>query len=342
MPAEIPDAPITRADVGEVPVLSELEAVTERREETVRALADVPHEPGAGKPDPILVTENVVRRFGGLTAVDVGHAEFQRGSITALIGPNGAGKTTFFNLLTGFDRPDQGSWIFNGKSLAGIPAYKVARGGMVRTFQLTKALSRLTVIENMRLGAVGQRGESVWRAMFPGFWRQQEDDITARAEELLARFSLDAKRDDFAGSLSGGQRKLLEMARALMVEPEMVMLDEPMAGVNPALTQSLLRHVKDLREQGMTVLFVEHDMDMVRDISDWVLVMAQGKVIAEGPADSVMSDDRVIDAYLGAHHDQTLLEGDIVAQIEEEVAAELAGESGSAPTPDATSQEDNR
>jgi neutral amino acid transport system ATP-binding protein len=197
---------------------------------------------------------------------------------------------------------------------------------MVRTFQLTKALSKLTVIENMRLGATGQRGESVWRAMFPGFWRRQEAEITERAEELLTRFKLDAKRDDFAGSLSGGQRKLLEMARALMVQPELVMLDEPMAGVNPALTQSLLGHVKDLREQGMTVLFVEHDMDMVRDISDWVLVMAQGKLIAEGPPDTVMADQRVIDAYLGAHHDQSLLE--VEAQIEQEVAAELAAEHG--------------
>jgi branched-chain amino acid transport system ATP-binding protein len=326
MPDEIPAEAMTRAEAGEVPVLAELKSVTARQEETMRALADVPQEPGAGKPDPILVTDHVLRRFGGLTAVDVGHVEIQRGSITALIGPNGAGKTTFFNLLTGFDRPDQGTWTFNGRSLAGTPAYKVARGGMVRTFQLTKALAKLTVIENMRLGAVGQRGESVWRAMFPGFWRGQEDDITARAEELLTRFSLDAKRDDFAGSLSGGQRKLLEMARALMVEPEMVMLDEPMAGVNPALTQSLLGHVKDLREQGMTVLFVEHDMDMVRDISDWVLVMAQGKVIAEGPPDAVMSEARVIDAYLGAHHDQTLLDDSVVAEIEQEAAAELGVE----------------
>jgi len=324
MPDEIPAEAMTRAEAGEVPVLAELRSTTPRQEETMRALADVPHEIGAGKPDPILVTDHVLRRFGGLTAVDVGHVEVQRGSITALIGPNGAGKTTFFNLLTGFDRPDQGSWTFNGRSLAGTPAYKVARGGMVRTFQLTKALAKLTVIENMRLGAIGQRGESVWRAMFPGFWRGQEDDITARAEELLARFSLDTKRDEFAGSLSGGQRKLLEMARALMVEPEMVMLDEPMAGVNPALTQSLLGHVKDLREQGMTVLFVEHDMDMVRDISDWVLVMAQGKVIAEGPPDAVMSESRVIDAYLGAHHDQTLLDESVVAEIEQEAAAELA------------------
>ncbi|MGI5237483.1 ABC transporter ATP-binding protein [Dactylosporangium sp. CA-139066] len=273
------------------------------RERAVAALADLPCEPGVPKPDPILVADNVVRRFGGLTAVDVKHVEVQRGSITALIGPNGAGKTTFFNLLTGFDAPDEGSWTFNGKSLSGVAAHKVARAGMVRTFQLTKALSKLKVIDNMRLGATGQKGEGFWRALVPGVWKQQEAEITARAEDLLTRFKLIAKRDDFAGSLSGGQRKLLEMARALMVQPEMVMLDEPMAGVNPALTQSLLGHVKQLREDGMTVLFVEHDMDMVHDISDWIIVMGQGGVIAEGTPEKVMADPRVIDAYLGAHHD---------------------------------------
>ena len=283
-------------------------SLTAKREAAVAAFADVPREPGARKPDPILVADDVKRHFGGLLAVDVDHVEIQRGSITALIGPNGAGKTTFFNLLTGFDRPNSGSWSFNGRSLHGTPPFKVARAGMVRTFQLTKALSKLTVIENMRLGATGQRGESFWRAMLPFTWRSQEKDITDRAEELLARFKLDAKRDDFAGSLSGGQRKLLEMARALMVGPELVMLDEPMAGVNPALTQSLLQHVSNLREQGMTVLFVEHDMDMVRDIADWVVVMGQGKILAEGPPETVMSDSRVIDAYLGAHHDQSLAE----------------------------------
>ncbi|MFB4275041.1 MULTISPECIES: ABC transporter ATP-binding protein [unclassified Nonomuraea] len=281
----------------------------------------MPREPGVPKPDPILVVDKVVRRFGGLTAVDVDHVEIQRGSITALIGPNGAGKTTFFNQLTGFDTADAGSWSFNGRSMNGVPAHKVVRSGMVRTFQLTKALSRLTVLENMRLGAQKQKGETFWRALVPGFWRGQEDEITERAEELLVRFKLDAKRDDFAGSLSGGQRKLLEMARALMVQPELVMLDEPMAGVNPALTQSLLGHVKDLREQGMTVLFVEHDMDMVRDISDWVIVMAQGAVIAEGPPSTIMSDERVIDAYLGAHHDAPLSESELEAQLHEAEAA---------------------
>jgi neutral amino acid transport system ATP-binding protein len=297
------------------------------KDAAVAALADVPHEPGAPKPDPILIADDIVRQFGGLTAVDVNHVEIQRGAITALIGPNGAGKTTFFNLLTGFDQPDHGSWSFQGKSLSGVPAHKVARRGMVRTFQLTKALSKLTVIENMRLGATGQRGENVFRALVSSIWRDQEREITDRADDLLARFKLDTKREDFAGSLSGGQRKLLEMARALMVGPEMVMLDEPMAGVNPALTQSLLGHVKDLREDGMTVLFVEHDMDMVRDISDWVIVMAQGQVIAEGPPDAVMGDQRVIDAYLGSHHDAALTEEEeerMLAEAEEALEQERA------------------
>jgi neutral amino acid transport system ATP-binding protein len=281
---------------------------TTQRDVAARALADVPREPGAAKPDPILVADGVVRQFGGLTAVDVEHVEVQRGAITALIGPNGAGKTTFFNILTGFDQPTAGSWSFEGTDLQGMSAYKVARLGMVRTFQLTKVLSKLTVIENMRLGATHQRGERFWPALIRPLWIGQEDDITSKADELLARFKLDEKRSDFAGELSGGQRKLLEMARSLMTDPTLVMLDEPMAGVNPALTQSLLGHVKDLREQGMTVLFVEHDMDMVRDISDWVMVMAQGRLIAEGPPREVMRDQRVIDAYLGAHHDQPLSE----------------------------------
>ncbi|RLV55219.1 ABC transporter ATP-binding protein [Aeromicrobium phragmitis] len=286
------------------------------------ALASVPNTPGAPKPDPIIVGDDITRTFGGLTAVDVEHLEIQRGVITALIGPNGAGKTTLFNLLTGFDKPDSGDWSFNGHRLAGLPAFKVARLGMVRTFQLTKVLSKLTVIENMRLGATGQRGERFWLSLLPPLWRPQEQENTERADELLRRFKLDAKREDFAGSLSGGQRKLLEMARALMVDPELIMLDEPMAGVNPALKQSLLGHVKSLRDEGRTVLFVEHDMDMVRDISDWVIVMAQGKIVAEGRPEQIMSDPAVIDAYLGAHHDADLSELD-AASIEAEASAEL-------------------
>ncbi len=282
-----------------------------------------PIEPGVKKKNPILVVDGVRRTFGGLTAVNVDHVEIPAGAVTALIGPNGAGKTTFFNLLTGFDKPNEGSWNFKGENLAGVPAFKVARRGMVRTFQLTKALSLMKVIDNMLLGATKQPGENMFRALFPFTWKQREADVEERAQSLLARFKLDAKKDDYAGSLSGGQRKLLEMARALMSDPDLVMLDEPMAGVNPALTQSLLHHILDLKEQGMTVLFVEHDMHVVQEIADWVIVMAEGKVVAEGPPSTVMSDPAVIDAYLGAHHDTDL--GTISGQLEvaEEMESDL-------------------
>ncbi|HEX6165965.1 MAG TPA: ABC transporter ATP-binding protein, partial [Acidimicrobiales bacterium] len=237
---------------------------------------EVAEEPGARKPDPILVAESITRRFGGLTAVDVDHLEVQRGAITALIGPNGAGKTTLFNLITGFDRADSGTWSFDGLRLEGLPAHKIARIGMVRTFQLTKALARLRVIDNMKLGATDQVGESFFRSLVMPLWRDQEAAITERAEELLGRFNLAHMRNEYAGELSGGQRKLLEMARALMSRPRLLMLDEPMAGVNPALAQTIMAHVQSLRDEGLTVVFVEHDMDVVREIRDWVVVMAVG------------------------------------------------------------------
>ncbi|MFC6356917.1 ABC transporter ATP-binding protein [Luethyella okanaganae] len=262
--------------------------------------------PGCKKIDPILEIDGVSRTFGGLIAVDVDHLEIPRGAITALIGPNGAGKTTLFNLLTGFDKPDKGSWTFDGKSLAGVPAYRVARMGQVRTFQLTKALGLLSVMDNMKLGAKDQDGENLFRALLPFLWRKQEQANEKKALDILERFMLDTKKDDYAASLSGGQRKLLEMARALMSDPTLVMLDEPMAGVNPALTQSLLDHILNLKAQGMTVLFVEHDMHMVRHIADWVVVMAEGRVVAEGDPYTVMQDQAVIDAYLGKHHDEDL------------------------------------
>jgi branched-chain amino acid transport system ATP-binding protein len=292
-------------------------------------LRDVASQVGVAKPDPAIVVDDVTRTFGGLVAVQVEHLEFQRGCITGLIGPNGAGKTTLFNLLTGFDQANSGRWTFDGKPLAKLPPHRVARLGVVRTFQLTKALSRLSVLDNMMLGATGQRGESMWRALLPGMWRGQEREVEDRANELLERFKLDTKRADFAGTLSGGQRKLLEMARALMSQPKVVMLDEPMAGVNPALTQSLLEHVKDLREQGMTVVFVEHDMDVVRDISDWVVVMAAGKVIAESPPESISHNKEVVDAYLGAHHDAPLTveeEDKVLAEAEAVIRAERAAQ----------------
>jgi branched-chain amino acid transport system ATP-binding protein len=292
---------------------------------------EVREGPGSPKPEPILVADGITRRFGGLTAVDVDHLEVQRGAITGLIGPNGAGKTTFFNLITGFDRPDAGTWSFDGGRLDGLPAHRIARRGMVRTFQLTKALSRLHVIDNMLLGATDQRGENFFRALVPPIWRDQERDVTTRAEELLERFNLAHMRDEFAGELSGGQRKLLEMARALMSQPRLLMLDEPMAGVNPALAQTIVGHVQALRDEGLTVVFVEHDMDVVREISDWVVVMAEGRVVAEGRHASIVSDPRVIDAYLGAHHATPIDRGEQDRQLAEAEAALRADEEG-APT----------
>ncbi|WP_097187649.1 ABC transporter ATP-binding protein [Ornithinimicrobium cerasi] len=279
-------------------------------------LATGPAAPGVSKKDPILVADNVSRSFGGIQAVDVDHLEIPRNAITALIGPNGAGKTTLFNLLSGFDQPDSGEWSFNGRSLAGIPAWKAARRGQVRTFQLTKVLQRLTVLESMKLGATGQTGERMLASIFPFLWRAQEKAIETRALDLLRKFKLYDKRADYSASLSGGQRKLLEMARALMTEPEFVLLDEPMAGVNPALVQSLLDHVIDLKSEGMTVLFVEHDMHMVRHIADWVVVMAEGRIVAEGPPREVMMDPAVVDAYLGSHLDEDI--GVITGRYDEE------------------------
>jgi branched-chain amino acid transport system ATP-binding protein len=294
--------------------------------------AEVPAQPGARKPDPVLVIDSITRSFGGVRAVDVTHLEFQRGWITGLIGPNGAGKTTLFNLLTGFDRPDTGHWTFDGMPLSRLAPHQVARRGVVRTFQLTKALAKLTVLDNMRLATPKQTGERFFGALL-GTWARQEQANTRKAMELLTRFQLDSKADDLAGCLSGGQRKLLEMARALMMDPAVVMLDEPMAGVNPALTESLLQHVKSLRDDGMTVVFVEHDMDVIRNISDWVVVMAQGRVIAEGRSEALSSNRAVVDAYLGSHHDQVLefdADGNpvgqtamLVAEIESELEAAI-------------------
>ena len=267
----------------------------------------------------------VVKTFGGLKAVDVERIVVPKGRITALIGPNGAGKTTFFNLLSGFDKVDSGTIELDGEDITGMPPHRLAAKGMVRTFQLTKVLSKMSTLENLKLGALGQRGENFFVALFRGLWADQEAAIERRADALLERFNLGHMRDEFAGTMSGGQRKLLELARAMMTDPQVIMLDEPMAGVNPALAQSLLEPIKSLRDEGRTVLFVEHDMDMVRDISDWVVVMAAGKIVSEGPPDTVMSDPAVIDAYLGAHHDMDLAQ-DVSDALEETILADAEAE----------------
>jgi neutral amino acid transport system ATP-binding protein len=257
--------------------------------------------PGVAKPDPILVATDVERSFGGLRAVAVERVEIQRGAITALIGPNGAGKTTFFNLLTNFDTPDRGSVVFDGETTSGVKSHTLAAKGMVRTFQLTKVLAKMSVLDNMMLAAQNQSGEVMRRGILSG-WRRQERSVQEQALQILDEFNMTHMKDEYAGALSGGQRKLLEMARAMMAKPRLIMLDEPMAGVNPALTQSLLGHVKRLRAEGITVMFVEHDMDVVSDISDWVVVMAEGSVIAEGTPRSIGENVAVVDAYLGSSH----------------------------------------
>jgi branched-chain amino acid transport system ATP-binding protein len=255
----------------------------------------------AARAESIFEAENVVKRFGGIRAVNGATMRVEKGSITALIGPNGAGKTTFFNLITGFYRADAGTVTFDGQSIAGKQPYTIARLGMVRTFQITKALAAMPVIDNMMLAAPNQPGEKLRNLVFrPASSRRREKEVREEAIELLEVFNLTKLADSYAGTLSGGQRKLLELARALMTKPRFLLLDEPMAGINPTLGRRLLDHMQRLRrENGVTFLFVEHDMEVVMNHSDRVIVMAEGKVIADGEPHEVRADQAVIDAYLG-------------------------------------------
>jgi neutral amino acid transport system ATP-binding protein len=256
---------------------------------------------GASTNGAIFHAEGVVKRFGGIRAVDGAAMQVREGSITALIGPNGAGKTTFFNVITGFYRPDGGTATFGGDEVLGEPPYAIARRGMVRTFQITKALARMTVLDNMMLGAPDQPGERLSNILLrPGSWREREEEVREQAMELLDVFNLTRLADEYAGTLSGGQRKLLELARALMAQPRFLLLDEPMAGINPTLGRRLLDHMQRLRStEGVTFLFIEHDMEVVMNHSDRVIVMAEGRVIADGEPHEVRQDRAVIDAYLG-------------------------------------------
>jgi neutral amino acid transport system ATP-binding protein len=251
--------------------------------------------------DALLVVEDVSKSFGAVRAVDGASIDVASGSITALIGPNGAGKSSLFNVITGFERPERGRVRFDGRSIYRLPPHVVARRGLVRTFQLTKTLSVMTVLDNMLLAAKDHPGERLTSLVLrPLASRGHERAARRRACELLERFDLDHLLGDYAGTLSGGQRKLLELARALMLEPRLVLLDEPLAGVNPTLGRRLLSHIEDLREHdGTTFLFVEHNMDVVMNHSDRVIVMAQGKVIADGSPHEVRSNERVVGAYLG-------------------------------------------
>ncbi len=253
--------------------------------------------PGAA----LLNVSDVHQRFGGIKAVNGATFGVAPQSITALIGPNGAGKTTLFNVVTGFYKGDSGSVSFDGAEVFREAPYTIANRGMVRTFQITKALAAMPVIDNMMLAAPEQPGERFVNLIVrPGAVRAREREVRDEAMELLEVFNLTKLSDAYAGTLSGGQRKLLELARALMAKPKLLLLDEPMAGINPTLGKRLLDHMKRLRkEEGVTFLFIEHDMEVVMNHSDVVVVMAEGKVIASGEPDKVRKDKKVIDAYLG-------------------------------------------
>jgi branched-chain amino acid transport system ATP-binding protein len=248
-----------------------------------------------------LRVDDVFKHFGGIHAVNGATFDVPSASITALIGPNGAGKTTLFNVVTGFYKGDRGAVSFDGEDIFRNAPYEIAQRGMVRTFQITKALAAMPVIDNMTLAAPDQPGEDFRNLIIrPGAVRAREKEVHEQAMELLGVFNLTKLADSYAGTLSGGQRKLLELARALMAKPKLLLLDEPMAGINPTLGARLLAHMQRLRkEDGVTFLFIEHDMEVVMNHSDTVVVMAEGRVIASGEPHEVRSDKKVIDAYLG-------------------------------------------
>ncbi|SDQ52638.1 ABC transporter ATP-binding protein [Natronobacterium texcoconense] len=250
----------------------------------------------------ILRVENMIKRFGGITAIDGASFEVERGTITGLIGPNGAGKSTTFNCITGVHEPDDGAVVFDGTEITGRDPHQVANQGLVRTFQIARELPEMTVLENMMLAPKDQLGESMWHSVMPIARQEvveQERELRERAWETLEFFEIDHLAEEYAGNLSGGQRKLLELARALLTDPEMLLLDEPMAGVNPSLEKKLLSHIHELQDQGYTFLLVEHDMDVIMNHCEHVIVMHQGQVLAEGEPAAVKDNEEVIEAYLG-------------------------------------------
>ncbi|MFP9193358.1 ABC transporter ATP-binding protein [Natrialbaceae archaeon A-CW1-1] len=250
---------------------------------------------------PLEVTD-LRKTFGGIVAVDGASFEVEGGSLTGLIGPNGAGKSTTFNCITGAHTPDSGSVTFQGEDITGLRPDQVATKGLVRTFQIARELEEMTVLENLMLAPQNQLGESLWRSVTPIVRNDvidQEMDIRDRVWEVVDFFEIDHIAHTQAGTLSGGQRKLLEMARAMMTDPEMLLLDEPLAGVNPTLEEKLLERIHELREQGYTFLLVEHDMDVIMENCEHVIVMHQGAVLAEGEPEMVQRNERVIEAYLG-------------------------------------------
>ncbi len=253
----------------------------------------------------MIKVEHLVKRFGGLTAVDDCTLSVPAGSITAVIGPNGAGKTTLFSMIAGFLKPNGGRILMDGDDITGLSPPTLFHKGLVRTFQIPHELSRMTVLENLMLVPPAQVGEHVWLAWLqPGRVRAQEKEIRERAEEVLQFLDLYRLRYELAGRLSGGQKKLLELGRTMMIEPRVVLLDEPAAGVNRTLLGKLIEAIQRLNEeQGYTFVVIEHDMDMIAELCSPVIVMAQGRVLAEGSMAEIRRNRDVLEAYLGVVED---------------------------------------
>ena len=248
----------------------------------------------------LLSAKGLSKSFGGIRAVNNAYLDVPQGSITGLIGPNGAGKTTLFNLLSNFIRPDKGEVFLDGQPIHQLPPYQIALKGCVRTFQVARVLSRLTVLENMLLASPGQTGENFLKVWFQGAKiRQQEQENRAKALEILDSIGLGEKAQDYAGALSGGQRKLLEIGRVLMTEPKLILLDEPAAGVNPTLIAQINDHIIEWNRQGITFLIIEHNMDVIMSLCHHVWVLAEGTNLADGIPSEIQKNERVLKAYLG-------------------------------------------
>ncbi|GAB5376402.1 MAG: ABC transporter ATP-binding protein [Acuticoccus sp.] len=249
---------------------------------------------------PLLQVSDVTRSFYGVTALSGASFHVREGTITGLIGPNGAGKTTVFNCISGVIPPEGGGIVFDGTDITGWRPEDISRRGLVRTFQITRGFPRLTVLETLLLHGEAQPGEHLGNALFrPGRTRERETALTRRAHEVAERLKLDHVLANLSSDLSGGQKKLLEIGRALMARPKLILLDEPVAGVNPTLAREIAERIAELREGGLSFLIVEHDMDVVARLCDPVVVMANGATLMEGSFEEIVADTRVQDAYLG-------------------------------------------
>ena len=255
----------------------------------------------ANNDSPILSLRNVRRYFGGIKAVDGVSFDVAPNRITGLIGPNGAGKTTLFNLISGFYKPDEGEIAFRGERIDGLSLHQTFLKGLCRTFQISRELKLMTVLENVMLVPAQQQGENLLRTwFFPKAVRMQEQELRDRALQSLESVNLLHLKDEYAGNLSGGQKRLLELARTMMASPTMIMFDEPGAGVNPSERRTLASRIRQLvEEQGITVLLIGHEMELVMDICDPIIVLDRGKLLTEGTPEQVRNDKRVLEVYLG-------------------------------------------